>query len=300
MQSACVSSRSSAARRPGSSRPGLEHLEYRNVPGSALRLSTLGADLGVLYQAALAPAAAFEDLARATHGAATQVATNVPDGRPAPVPALGLDNPLHQQAIPDVLSGGLPAGRAQALPGAQAALGTDPLSQAVQALVGGKGVIGSLKAGLGTSGASAPMPANVVADPTFAGGLPVGNPNWVVGDPTDPYVFNNPGGALGSEAMLGTVNGVNTITQFGIPTPAAFYTISFDWANDDTTGGPSQLAVEWNGVFVFNMTNPGFTGGYVPGGFVSAPVFTAPFLSTLTIIERNDPSYFHVTNVHAF
>jgi hypothetical protein len=33
--------------------------------------------------------------------------------------------------------------------------------------------------------------------------------------------------------------------------------------------------------------------------FDSGPVYTAPFYSTLTIVERNDPSFFHITNVQA-
>jgi hypothetical protein len=299
MQSACVSSRSSAARRPGSSRPGLEHLECRNVPGSTLRLSTPGADLGVLYQAALAPATQFEDLAQATRGAAVQAPANVAGGGPAPAQALAFDNPFHQQALQDVLSGGLLAGRAQAPSGLQAALGTDALSQAVQAFVsGGKAALGSLKGDPGTPGAPLPPP-NVIADPFFSSlGVP-GSP-WTVGVPSDPYVFAGMDPTGRPEAVLGTVGGVNTVTQVGIFTPNPVYTISFDWANDDPTGGPSQIAVEWNGAVVgpplFNLVNPP-PSGYAT--FPPTPMLTTTPFSTLTIIERNDPSFFHITNMSA-
>jgi hypothetical protein len=269
-------------------------LECRNVPGSALTLPTLGADLGALYQAALAPATQFEDLAQATQGVAVQAPATGSGSRPAPVLALGFDNALPQQATPNVLSQGLSGAQPLALPGGQAAAGTDVLSQAVQTFVGaGRGSLGSPKAGLGGQGAPPLPPAQVVADPTFSAGLP--SYAWTVGNTNDPYVYQSFGG-LGSEAVLGTVGGVNTLTQVSIYTSAAYYNISFDWANDDTSGGPSQLAVEWNGAEVFNVVNPGPTG-YTH--FDSGAVYTGPYYSTLTIVERNDPSYFHITNVQA-
>jgi hypothetical protein len=299
MKSASVSRRSPVARRPGSyRRPELEHLECRNVPGSALRLSTLGADLGVLYQAALAPATQFEDLAQATQGASAQAPTSAADGHalPAPVLALGFENPLSRQALQDVLSQGGQAARALTPPGLQAAAGADPLGQAVQALVGGgTGTGGALKAGPGNPGAPAPPVAQVITDGNFSLGLP--SFAWAVGSTPDWNVFQNIG-CLGSEAMLGTVGAVNTLTQVSIYTPAAYYDISFDWANDDVTFGPSQLAVQWNGVDVFNRINPGPTVGCF-NHFDAGLVYTGPYYSTLTIVERNDPSYFHITNVSA-
>jgi hypothetical protein len=259
----------------------LEHLEYRNVPGSALRLSTLGADLGVLYQAALAPATQFEDLAQATRGAAAQAPTGVADARPAPGQAVAFDNPLRQQALSDVLSGGLPAARAQAPAGLQAAVGADPLSQAVQALgAGGKGA------------PSAALPPNQV----FNGDFSMGFTGWMVGNPFDPNIFTGAGLCGPSEAWLGTFGTTNTLAQ-NVLTPGFFYRISFDLANDDAAipPGPESFNVQWNGVAVFNFVN---TGQFPCQHFASPPLFTAPAVSTLTITEQNDPGFWHLTNVN--
>jgi hypothetical protein len=177
----------------------------------------------------------------------------------------------------------LPAARAQAPAGLQAAVGADPLSQAVQALVAG---------GKGSQGA--PLPPNQV----FNGDFSMGLAGWTVGDPTDPFVFTGPGLCGPSEAWLGSVINPNTLTQ-NVPTPAFFYRISSDLANDDTNipPGPESFCVEWNpgltGV-VFNFVN---TGAFPCQHFVSPPLYTVPAVSTLIFTERNDPGYWHLTNV---
>jgi hypothetical protein len=272
----------------------VERLEFRNVPGSALRLSALGADLGVLYLAALAPATQFEDLAQATRGAAVPAPANVSDGPPAAGQALAFDNPLHRQAFQDVLSGGLPAARTQAPPGPQAAAGADPLSQAVQALAGG---------GKGTQGA--PLPPNQVFNGDFSMGAD-GLAGWTVGNPNDPYVFANwvyglPGLCGATEAWLGTVGATNDLTQ-SVATPANFYRISFDLANDDANlpPGPESFIVLWNPVtamgsgVVFRFVE---TGAFPCTHFASPPLYTTQPFSTLSFSEQNDPGYWHLTNV---
>jgi hypothetical protein len=260
----------------------LERLENRDVPGSVLGLSALGADLGALYDVALAPAAPFAELAQATRGVAVQAPSTVSEAFAVRVPALGLANPfVPQQALQGVQPQGALAAPTQALPGPQAAVGTDSLSQAVQAfLAGGKVALGS-----GSGARQAPQ-GDVIFNGTFSSGAD-GLDGWTVGAP-GVGVF-----ASGGQAYLGPVGQVNSLTQVDIPTPNAFYTISFDVAND---GGPTnQFALQWNGADIVNFVD---ASSFAYTNY-SATLFTAPFHSTLTIIARQDPSYYRVTNVSA-
>src|SRR5262249_33715925 len=153
----------------------------------------------------------------------------------------------------DVLPQGVPAARTPALAGP-----TDALSQAVQAFAGGRGLLGSLKAdpasaGNHGGGPDAPLPPPQGAYNGGFSGSPW-NAGWAVGDPSDPYVFGSYG-PLGTEAGLGSVGRVNTLTQVAIYTPAAYYTISFDLENDDPYGGESQFTLQWNGANLVNLVN---------------------------------------------
>jgi hypothetical protein len=259
----------------------LEGLEYRDVPGSVLGLSALGADLGVLYEAALAPAAPVADLAQAARGAAVQAPANGSAALPARVQAPGLDNPLVQpQALPGAASGGALAAPTQAAPGPQAPGGTDALGQAVQALLAGGKV--ALGAHPGAPGVPTPD-GNVITNGTFDG-----LSGWTVGDANDPNIF-----ASGNQAYLGPVGRVDSLTQVAIYTPNAYYTISFDVAND---GGPTnQFTLQWNGQDVVNFVDAG-SFDYT---HYTSTLYTGPYYSTLTILARQDPSYFRVTNVSA-
>lgn len=117
---------------------------------------------------------------------------------------------------------------------------------------------------------------------------------WSVAIPGDPFVNVTVGGAYGTELTLGTVGSVNIIQQ-EVPTPTCFnYVISFDAISDG--GNENQLTVLWNNQIVAHFVNdPGFGSTHF-----SMAIFTPESDSTLTIVERQDPAFWHVSNFSAF
>src|SRR5262249_51187666 len=140
------------ARRP-SSKPEVERLECRSVPGTILSMNTLGAGLGGLLDAALAPATQLQDVVQPTQGVAVQAAPNASDSLSASVPAL-----VHEQALQTVRSQEVVAARGQGLRSLQTAGGMAGQMLAAQTI----GVSG--KTGSGTR-------AQVLVDPLFENGI---------------------------------------------------------------------------------------------------------------------------------
>jgi hypothetical protein len=262
----------------------VERLEGRDVPGTALTSSTLGGDLGTLYQAALAPAAQLEDLARATQGLAVQAPANLSDAQALPAPVLaGFDNALvHQQLFQNVLSQGLLAARAPALPSPQAAVGADLVGE-----------------GLGVPPPPAPPgPPELIVNGNFA--APFAG-SWIVADPAGLYVHsqvNYPGWAFPTAAELGTVGGVNVLTQPIVDTPGQGYTLQFDLADAGASLAPGtvQFMVLYDGVSLLNQVDPQADVG---GSHYSTPPGALPGsgFDVLQFVERHDPSFFYLTNV---
>jgi hypothetical protein len=265
----------------------VERLECRNVPGTALTSSTLGGDLGILYQAALAPAAQFQDLVQATQGVAVQAPANLSDAHAPPAPVLaGFDNALvHQQPFQNVLSQGLLAARAPALPGLQAAIGTDLVGQ-----------------GLGAPPPAPPGPPNLIVNGNFAAGFA----GWIVAFPdmfvNAPVAYGGWAAGVGdpmNNAQLGTVGNVDVLTQPIVDTPGQGYTLRFDLAiaGASTAPGTVQFMVLYDGVSLLNIVDPAMAdaGGHTyttPPGAVPGSGF-----DVLQFVERHDPSYFYLTNV---
>jgi hypothetical protein len=267
----------------------VERLEGRDVPGTALTSSTLGGDLGILYQAALAPAAQFQDLVQATQGVAVHAPANLSDAQALPAPVLaGSDNPLvHQQPFQNVLSQGLPGARAPALPGLEAALGKADL-------------VGE---GLGSPPPAPPMgTGNLIVNHDFAAGFAgwtVAFPDAFVNAPV-PYAGWAAGlGDARNNAQLGTVGNVDVLTQLIVDTPGQGYTLQFDLAiaGASTAPGTVQFMVLYDGVSLFNIVDPAMAD---PGGSHYSTMMGAvpgSGFDVLQFVERHDPSFFYLTNV---
>jgi hypothetical protein len=262
----------------------VERLEGRDVPGTALTSTALGGDLGILYQAALAPAAQFEDMARATQGLAVHAPANLSDAQALPAPVLaGFDNPLvHQQPFQNVLSQGL---LAPALPSLRAAVGADLVGQ-----------------GLGVPPPAPPGPPELIVNGNFAGGFAGWNvafPDVFVNAPV-PYAGWAAGlGDPNNNAQLGTVGNVDVLTQPIVDTPGQGYTLQFDLAYDGAAGAPGtvQFMVLFDGVSGLNIVDPAMAD---PGGHhYSTAVGAIPGsgFDVLQFVERHDPAFFYLTNV---
>jgi hypothetical protein len=264
----------------------VERLEGRDVPGTALTSSTLGGDLGILYQAALAPAAQLEDLARATQGLAVQAPANLSDAQALPAPVLaGFDNPLtHQQPFQNVLSQGLLAARAPALPSLQAAVGTDLAGE-----------------GLGVPPPAPPGPPNLIVNGNFAGGFA----GWIVAFPdvfvNAPVAYAGWAAGVGdpmNNAQLGTVGNVDVLTQPIVDTPGQGYTLQFDLADAGASLAPGtvQFMVLYDGVSLLNQVDPPIdAGGHTYSTMMGA--LPGSGFDVLQFVERHDPSFFYLTNV---
>ena len=109
------------------------------------------------------------------------------------------------------------------------------------------------------------------------------------------FVTSNQSGYLPNSgsyfAALGNVFGLGTLSQTFADTPGATYTLSYYLASNGTS--PNEFRVDVGSTTLFDQVDIAATGGYIFYSFQ----FTGTGSDTLTIYERDDPSYLALDDV---
>ena len=96
-------------------------------------------------------------------------------------------------------------------------------------------------------------------------------------------------------AALGNVGGLGTLTQTIVDNPGQIDTLSLYLGSDG--GTPNEFKIEFNGNVLYDQTNLPSTQGNANAYNLLSFTVTATGNDTLTLSERNDPTYLALDDV---